>query len=152
MFELCHVLERQGLVDGIVPRLARFLMKQHGISGWKHLLKTLGNAITETLIFKSSLDALALKNLCLWCEFQSRLPFIISLLLKNVLTALWFACGLVAYLWAVQHPSQQISIPVTQLPKKGRREQHNPPKHHYISYSSCCILHLTGSNLTGIIY
>ena len=62
MFELCDILECQGLVDGIVPRLACILMKQHGISGWKHLLKTLGNAITETLIFKSSLDALALKN------------------------------------------------------------------------------------------
>ena len=83
MFELCDVLERQGLADGIVARLACILMKQHGISGWKHLLKTLGNAITETIIFKSSLDALALQNLCLWCEFQSRLPFIISLLLKK---------------------------------------------------------------------
>jgi len=88
MIELCVVLECQGLVDGIVPRLMCILMKQHGTSGWKHFLKTLGNAITETLIFKSSLDALALKNLCLWCEFQSRLPFIISLLLKNILTAL----------------------------------------------------------------
>ena len=35
-----------------------------------------------------SLDASVLKNLCLWCEFQSRLLFIISLLLKNFLTAL----------------------------------------------------------------
>ena len=158
MFELCHVLERQGLVDGIVPRLARFLMKQHGISGWKHLLKTLGNAITETLIFKSSLDALAPKNLCLWCEFHSLSACYLiktfwqpSVNAKNT-WSVWFACALVAYLWAVRHSSQQISIPVTQLPKKGRREQHNVPKHHYISYSSCCILHPTGSNLTGIIY
>ena len=30
-----------------------------------------------------SLDDSALKNLCLWCEFQSRLLFIISLLLKT---------------------------------------------------------------------
>ena len=74
-----------GDVDGIVPRLACILTKQHGIRGRKHVLKTLGNAITETLIFKMSLDGLALKNLC---EFQSRLLFIISLLLKNFLTAL----------------------------------------------------------------
>ena len=51
-------------------------------------MKTSGNAISETLIFKMSLDALVLKNLCLQCEFQSRLLFIFSLLLKNVLTAL----------------------------------------------------------------
>ena len=49
---------------------------------------TPGNAISKTLNFKMSLDALVLKNLCLWCEFQSRLLFIISLLLKNFLTAL----------------------------------------------------------------
>ena len=35
-----------------------------------------------------SLDASVLKNLCLWCKFQSRLLFIIRLLLKNFLTAL----------------------------------------------------------------
>ena len=40
----------------------------------------------ETLNFKMSLDASALKNLCLWCEF--RLLPIISLLPKNFLTAL----------------------------------------------------------------
>ena len=40
------------------------------------------------LHFKISLSALALKNLCLWCEFQSRLLIIISLLLENFLTAL----------------------------------------------------------------
>ena len=34
--------------------------------------------------FKMSADALALKSLCLWCEFQSHLLFIISLLLKNL--------------------------------------------------------------------
>ena len=54
----------------------------------KFPLKTPGNAISETLYFKISLDASALKNLCLWCEFQSRLLFLISLLLKNLLTAL----------------------------------------------------------------
>ena len=42
----------------------------------------------ETLNFKMSPDASALKNLCLWCEFQSRLLFIISQLLENILTAL----------------------------------------------------------------
>ena len=35
-----------------------------------------------------SLDALALKNLYLWCQFQSCLVFIISLLFKNFLAAL----------------------------------------------------------------
>ena len=35
-----------------------------------------------------SLGALALAKLNLWCEFQSHLLFIISLLLKNFLTAL----------------------------------------------------------------
>ena len=49
---------------------------------------TPGNAISKTLNFKMSLDALVLKNLCLWCEFRSRLLFIISLLHKNVLTTL----------------------------------------------------------------
>ena len=34
--------------------------------------------------FKMSADTLALKSLCLWCEFQSHLLFIISLLLKNL--------------------------------------------------------------------
>ena len=47
-----------------------------------------GNAISETLNFKMSLDASALKKLCLWCKFQSRLLIIIGLLLKNFLTAL----------------------------------------------------------------
>ena len=55
---------------------------------WKILLENPGNAISETLYFKMSLDALAFKNLCLRCEFQSHLLFIISLLFKNVLTAL----------------------------------------------------------------
>ena len=58
--------------------------KTHGIRSGKYLLRT----ISETLNFKMSLDASALKNLCLWCEFRSCLLFIISLLLKNFLTAL----------------------------------------------------------------
>ena len=82
-------MECLGHFDGIVPSLACILTKQHGGSGGiKYLLKSPGNAISETLNFKMPLDASALKNLYLWCNFQSHLPFIISLLLKNVLTAL----------------------------------------------------------------
>ena len=58
---------------GIVLSLACILTKQHGIRGGNCLLKTPGNGISETLNFKISLVAMALKNLCLWCEFQSRL-------------------------------------------------------------------------------
>ena len=36
-----------------------------------------------------SLDALALKNVCVWREFQSRLLFITNLLLEHFLTALY---------------------------------------------------------------
>ena len=54
------------LFDGIVPSLARILTKQHGIrGGGEYLLKTPENAISETLNFKMSLSATALKNLCL---------------------------------------------------------------------------------------
>ena len=88
MFEPCNVVECLGHFEGIVPSLVCILTKQHGVHGGKYLLKTPGNTISETLNFKMSLDALALKNLYLWCEFQSRLIFIISLLLKNILTAL----------------------------------------------------------------
>ena len=84
----CDVVECLGHFDRIVPSLADslacMLTKQHGIRSGKYLLKT----ISETLNFKMSQDASALKNLCLWCKFQSCLLFIISLLLKNVLTAL----------------------------------------------------------------
>ena len=59
--------------------LVCILTKQHGIQGGKCLLKTPGNAIFVTQNFKMSLVSLTLKNLCLWCEFQSRLLFIISL-------------------------------------------------------------------------
>ena len=55
---------------------------------WKISLGNPGNSISETLNFKMSLDASALKNVCLWCKFQSCLLFIISLLLKTFLTAL----------------------------------------------------------------
>ena len=53
------------LFDGIVPSLARILTKQHGIRGGEYLLKTPENAVSETLNFKMSLDATALKNVCL---------------------------------------------------------------------------------------
>ena len=66
----------------------RVFWQNNMASAGKYLFKTPGNAISETLNFKISLDASALKNLCLWCKFQSHLLFIIGLLLKNVLTAL----------------------------------------------------------------
>ena len=54
------------LFDGIVPSLALILTKQNGIRGGaEYLLKTPENAISETLNFTMSLDARALKNLCL---------------------------------------------------------------------------------------
>ena len=81
-------MEHLGHFDSIVSSLVCILTKQHGICGEKFLLKTPGNAISVTLYFKISLDTLALKNVCLWCEFQSRLLFIISLPLENFLTAL----------------------------------------------------------------
>ena len=80
-------MERLGRFDGIVSSLACIQTKQHGDCGGKYLLKTPGNGISETLNFKMSVDASALRN---FCEFQSHVLFIISLLLKNVLTALVF--------------------------------------------------------------
>ena len=69
MFEPCDVLERLGHFDGIVPSLACILTKQRGVRGGKYLLKTPGNTIFETLIFKISLEALTPENLFLWCKF-----------------------------------------------------------------------------------
>ena len=83
MFEPWDVLESLGPFDGIVPSLMCILTKQHGVRSGKYLLKNPGNAISETGIFKMFLASSALKNLCLWCKFQSRLLFIISLLLKT---------------------------------------------------------------------
>ena len=88
MFEPCDVVERLRHFNGIIPSLACILTKQYGVRGGKFLLKTPGNGISETLNLKMSLDASALKDLCLWREFQSRLLFIVSLLPKNFLTAL----------------------------------------------------------------
>ena len=50
--KLCDVLECLGHFDGIVPSLACILTKQHGVCSEKHLLKTPGDAPTETLISK----------------------------------------------------------------------------------------------------
>ena len=98
MFEPCDVVERLGHFNGIILSLECILIKQHGVRGGKFLLKSPGNANSETLNFKMSLDASALKNLCLWCEFQSHLLFIISLLLKTFLTALLFrSCSFKCY-------------------------------------------------------
>ena len=92
-FAPCNVVEHLGHFDGIVPSLACILTKQHGVHGGKYLLKTPGNTISETLNFKISLNASALKNLCLWCKFQNCLLFINSLPLKKFLTALRNLCA-----------------------------------------------------------
>ena len=88
MLEPCDVVEHLGHFNGIRPSLACILTKQHGVRIGKYLFKPPGNDISETLNYKMSLDASALRNLFLFCEFQSHLLFIISLLLKNFLTAL----------------------------------------------------------------
>ena len=85
---------RLGSFDGIVPSLACILTKQYGVRGGKYSLKTSGNSISETLNFTMSLAALALKNLCLWCEFQSRLLFIIRQL--RSVTNKWIMIGFVS--------------------------------------------------------
>ena len=78
MFEPCHVVEcRQVFWRNMIASTLEN-------TSWK----SPGNTIAETLNFKISLDSSTLKNLCLWCEFQSHLLFIISLLLENFLTAL----------------------------------------------------------------
>ena len=95
MFEPCDVVERLGHFNGIILSLACILTKQLGVRGGKFLLKSPGNAISETLM---SLDASDLKNLCHWCEFQSHLLYIISLLLKTFLIALLFrSCSFKCY-------------------------------------------------------
>ena len=123
MFEPCDVVERLGHFNGIIPSLACIVTKQHGVRGGKFLLKTPGNAISETLNFKMSLDASVLKNLCLWCEFQSHLLFIISLLLKNFLTArlLFRSCSFKCYraactlTWVYRNFSTNMSGSVRQI-------------------------------------
>ena len=88
MLKPFDVVECLGHFNGIIPSLAGILKNQHGVRIGKFLLNTPGNAISKTLNFKMSLDASTLKNLFLWCKFQIRLPFIISLRLKNFLTDL----------------------------------------------------------------
>ena len=70
--------------------------KQHSVCGGKHLLKTTFNAIFETLNFKMSLDASALKNLFLSCEFQIHPLFIISLPLDSLARWVGFCINLLA--------------------------------------------------------
>ena len=77
-----------GYFDGIVPSLVCTLTNQHGVQSGKIPRESPCNWVSETLNSKMSQDVSALKNLCLWCEFQSGLLFIISLQLKNILTAL----------------------------------------------------------------
>ena len=75
-----------------------------------------------------SLDALALRNLCLWCEFQSRLLIIINLLLKNFLTALVFS----SVKWASRHC--QILTGVTSMMPWLRDSEY--ARHHSYNKSS----------------
>ena len=92
MLEPCNVVKCLGHSMALFPVLCVFSMYSDETI-WRprliYILETPGNGISETLkTFKMSLDASALRNLCLWCEFQSCLLFIISLLLENFLTAL----------------------------------------------------------------
>ena len=74
---------RLGHFDGIVPSLLFILTKQIPCENpWKRHFQD-SNFQNVPII-----DGSALKHLCLWCKFQSHLLFIISLLLKNFLTAL----------------------------------------------------------------
>ena len=86
---LNHAMSWNGIFLSLVCII---LTKQHGVRGGKYLLKTPGKAISETLKFKTFLDALPLKNLCLWCEFQSHLHLYYSLsacYLKNFDSPEW---------------------------------------------------------------
>ena len=56
-FELCDVVECLGHFDSVVPSRACI----HGIHSGKYILKTPGNAISETMSFKISLGASAHK-------------------------------------------------------------------------------------------
>ena len=64
-FEPYNVMERLGYVSTAlfpVLRLVCNWTKQHGVHGRKYLLRSPENAISETLIFKMSQDAPALKK------------------------------------------------------------------------------------------
>ena len=86
------LVEHLGHFDGIVPSLACILMTGNNIASMVqntvYLLKTSGKANSKTLNFKLFLGTSVLKNLCLWCELHYYY-FIISLVLKNVLTAVY---------------------------------------------------------------
>ena len=55
MFKLCDVVKHLRHFSGIVPSLVCILTKQHGFRSGKYLLKTLENAISETVNVKMSL-------------------------------------------------------------------------------------------------
>ena len=112
-FEPCDVVERLGHFDGIASSLACIPTKQHGVRGGKYLLNTPGDAISEILNFTMSLDASALKNVRLWCEFQSRLLFIISLLLKTFWQPCWWSTATRLVTWGI------ISTFLTIIPKRS---------------------------------
>ena len=76
------------ILTALFPVLHVFWQSNKASAVEKYRFRTPRNGISETLNSKLSLIASALKNLCLWCEFQSCLLFIISLPLKNFLTAL----------------------------------------------------------------
>ena len=59
---------------------------------WNNMASTVENTSWKPLEmpFQNTPSTSALKNLCLYCEFESHLLFIISLLLKKFLTALSF--------------------------------------------------------------
>ena len=142
MFEPFDVVERQGNFNGIIPSLACILTKQHGVRGEKILLKIPGNAISETLKFKMSLDASALKDLCLWCVFQSHPLLIISLLLKIFLTALLFLyCSFKCYRVACTLTWVYRNFSTANLSGSLRRIEHLNSKKYFLNMSPpilCC--------------
>ena len=65
-FEPYNIVKCLGHFDGKLFPILHLVCnqtKQHGIHGGKYFLKSPGNVISETLIFKISLDAPALKKL-----------------------------------------------------------------------------------------
>ena len=87
-------MECLGHFDSIVPSLARILTKQHGVRSGKYSvpLENLKKGHFQDSNFQTvprHIVKRPFKNLCLWCEFQSCVRFIISRVLKNFLTALY---------------------------------------------------------------
>ena len=92
MLEPCNVVKCLGHFNGIVPSLVCILDVF-----WRNNMASvvdipLGNPwkwhFWDSKNFQNVPRCLALRNLPIWCEFQSCLLFIISLLLENFLTAL----------------------------------------------------------------